>query len=115
MLVGHFVGYNIESKGYWIYWPSKRTVSVERNIIFNENDVTTSENITFTSGDTSAEGEKDKIIQSIPKTSENVDDSDILEENEHQQKQDEEEQENKPQPSNTISFPSTLKDNSKPV
>ena len=115
VLVGCFVGYDIESKGYRIYWPSKQTVSVERNVVFNENDVTTSENITITSGDTSAEGEKDKIIQSIPKTSENVDDLDILEENKHQQKQDEEEQENEPQPSNTIPFPSTLKDNSEPV
>ena len=56
-LVGRFIGYDIESKGYQIYWPSKRTVSVERNVCFNENDVTTSENITITSGDTLAEGE----------------------------------------------------------
>ena len=27
--VGHFVGYDSESKGYRIYWPGKRSVSVE--------------------------------------------------------------------------------------
>ena len=28
----HFVGYDGQSKGYRMYWPSKRTVSVERNV-----------------------------------------------------------------------------------
>ena len=28
--VGHFVGYGLESKGYRIYWPRKRSVSVEQ-------------------------------------------------------------------------------------
>ena len=37
--VGQFVGYDSESKGFWIYWPGKRSVSVERNVVFNENDV----------------------------------------------------------------------------
>ena len=27
--VGRFVGYNSESKGYRIYWPGKRSVTVE--------------------------------------------------------------------------------------
>ena len=37
--VGCFVGYDLESKGFRIYWPGKISVSVERNVIFNENDV----------------------------------------------------------------------------
>ena len=56
-IVGHFVGYNLELKGYRIYWPTKRTISVERNIVINDNDVTSADNITLDSGDISAEGE----------------------------------------------------------
>ena len=32
--IGRFVGYDSESKGYRIYWPGKRSVTVERNIMF---------------------------------------------------------------------------------
>ena len=46
--VGRFVGYDSESKGFRIYWPSKRSVSVERNVVFNEDDVLTEEdNVTI--------------------------------------------------------------------
>ena len=31
-LVGRFVGYDIESKGYRIYWPTKRSISVEETL-----------------------------------------------------------------------------------
>ena len=61
--VGHFVGYDSESKGYRIYWPRKRSITVERNVVFNQNDVCEAENITISSRDTLSEGEKDKIIQ----------------------------------------------------
>ena len=37
--MGRFVGYDSESKGYRIFWPRKRTVSVERNVVFNEKDI----------------------------------------------------------------------------
>ena len=50
-LSGHFVGYDIKSKGYRIYWPTKRTISVERNVVINDNDITSMDNITFDSGD----------------------------------------------------------------
>ena len=53
----------------------------------------------------------DKDIQSIPKSSESVEDLDTLEENGSQQKQEEEEVESKPQPSNSIPFPSTSTEN----
>ena len=49
--VGQFVGYDLESKGYWIYWPQKRSITVEHNVIFNESDVTTNNNIHITAGD----------------------------------------------------------------
>ena len=37
--VWRFVGYDSESKGYRIYWPEKRSVTVKKNVIFNENNV----------------------------------------------------------------------------
>ena len=64
------MGYDSKSKGYRIYWPAKRTVSVERNVVFNENDVHSVENIAVIPGDSLAEGEKDKIIQQSPKNPE---------------------------------------------
>jgi len=46
--IGRFVGYDSESKGYWIYWPNKRSVMVEHNVIFNEDNVLTkSDHITI--------------------------------------------------------------------
>ena len=60
---GWFVGYDLESKGYWIYWPQKWTITVERNVIFNESDVTANDNIHITAGDAVDEGERDKVLQ----------------------------------------------------
>ena len=105
------MSYGNVTKGYRIYCPTKRSISVERNIVFNENDVTSAENITLTSGDISVVGERDKDIQSIPKSSESVEDLDTLEENGSQQKQEEDEDESEPQPSNSIPFPSTSIEN----
>jgi hypothetical protein len=66
--VGCFVGYDSESKGYRIYWPAKRTVTVERNVVFSEDDVRMNENLTVIPGDPLAEGEKEKVIQQSPNT-----------------------------------------------
>jgi Reverse transcriptase (RNA-dependent DNA polymerase)/gag-polypeptide of LTR copia-type/GAG-pre-integrase domain len=33
-----FVGYDDESKGYRVFWPSKRHVSIERDVYFNKNE-----------------------------------------------------------------------------
>ena len=62
--VGRFVGYDSESKGFRIYWPGKRSVSVEHNVIFNENDVRNDDGNVPVSGALS-EGEKEikKVIQ----------------------------------------------------
>ena len=89
-------------KGYRIYWPTKRTISVERNV-----DITSADNITLDSGDILAEGEREKIIQSIPKSSEDSEDPNSLLKTDSQSKQDEEEVDNKPLPSNITLFPST--------
>lgn len=61
--VGRFVGYDFKSKGYRIYWPNKHSISVERNVVFNENDVLTNNDTVVIPGDILAEGERDKIIQ----------------------------------------------------
>ena len=61
--VGQFVGYDLESKGYRIYWPQKRSITVERNVVFNESDVTANDNIHITAGNAVDEGERDKILQ----------------------------------------------------
>ena len=104
-LVSQFVGYDIESKGYQIYWPTKRSITVERNVVINENDVHTTENLTIIQDDALSEGERIKDIQSIPKNSGNIEDTEIQSENKSQSKPDTEETNNKPQLSNTIPFP----------
>src|SRR5271168_1027696 len=62
--VGRFVGYDSESKGFRIYWPATRSVSVERNVVFNENDIRNDDGTVPIPGALS-EGEKeaDKVIQ----------------------------------------------------
>ena len=60
---GQFFGYDSESKGYYIYWLAKHTISIERNVTFNEKDTHFMET-TIISGDVLAEGEKEKVIQS---------------------------------------------------
>ena len=63
--VCHFVGYDSESKGYRIYWPQKKSISVERDVVFNSNDVTSEDNTVPISDDVLAEGEREKILQSL--------------------------------------------------
>jgi hypothetical protein len=60
---GRFVGYDAESKGYRIYWPEKRSITVERNVVFNQNDVLKPEETTIIPGEAQSEGEINKIIQ----------------------------------------------------
>jgi hypothetical protein len=49
---GHFVGFNEESKGYRVYWPTKKKVSIERDIFFNKKE-------SLQHNDTQIEGEWD--------------------------------------------------------
>ena len=55
-----FVGYDQERKGYHVYWPDKRTVTVERNVIFRPNEVAVPEGIQSEGVRT---GEPEKIAQ----------------------------------------------------
>ena len=60
---GHFVGYDSESRGYRIYWPEKRLITVECNVVFNQDDVLKSEDSTIIYGKAQSEGESNKVIQ----------------------------------------------------
>ena len=62
--IGQFVGYDTESKGFRIYWPGKRSITVKRNVVFNENNTHTPENFTVIPGDTLDEGKKDEYKKS---------------------------------------------------
>ncbi|RDB27836.1 Retrovirus-related Pol polyprotein from transposon TNT 1-94 [Hypsizygus marmoreus] len=42
---GHFVGIDDESKGYRIYWPKKRSVTVERDVYFNKDAALNPDNV----------------------------------------------------------------------
>ena len=70
---GRFVGYDSESKGYQIYWPKKRSVTVERNIVFNPEDANSAEDIAIIYGEAQSEGEKQKIIQHLLNKAETID------------------------------------------
>jgi hypothetical protein len=61
--VGRFVGYDSESKGFRIYWPGKRTVTVERDIVFNENNIRDGSVMISSNVLSEGEIEGDKIIQ----------------------------------------------------
>jgi Reverse transcriptase (RNA-dependent DNA polymerase) len=93
-----FVGYDSESKGYWIYWPNKRSVTVEWNVVFNEDDVLTTDDVTIIPSNTLAEGERDKIIQ--PPSSNNAKHDNVSEPEPEANSQPEAE------PPNSIPFPS---------
>ena len=66
--LGQFVGYNSESKGFHIYWPNKQSVTVKRDVIFNQEDVLTKNDHVVIPGGVLSEGEKDKVIQHPEKT-----------------------------------------------
>src|ERR1700728_4279486 len=53
----HFVGYDAERKGFCVYWPLKRRISVERNIRFIPNEILIPEGI---------ESEREQMIQQRP-------------------------------------------------
>ena len=59
---GRLVGYDSKSKGFKIYWPEKRSMTVEHNIVFNQEDENASNKIAIIHGVTQSEGENEKII-----------------------------------------------------
>ena len=61
--VGRFVGYDTESKGYRIYWPAKRSVTVEQNVVFNSDNIPNIPESAVIQDNAQSEGESQKIIQ----------------------------------------------------
>ncbi len=59
-----FVGYDKERKGYRVYWPEKRKITVERNVRFVPDTITIPEIIR-------SEGEQRRLL-SVPETSETL-------------------------------------------
>jgi hypothetical protein len=111
---GQFVGYDSESKGYRIYWPEKRSVTVEQNIVFNQDDPCTSDDTAIIYGKAQSEKKKVKVIQA-PKNN----DKDLKkpkdEEPEDQQTSEEKSQPHQsPQDSNSVLFSSTDEPQPKP-
>jgi hypothetical protein len=96
--VGHFVGYDSKSKGYCIYWPQKRSITVKQNVVFNDKDTLTLDGSVVIPSDVLAEGEKDKVIQA-PITDIKCNDIDVISEVQPETIKD-----NLP---NSIPFPST--------
>ena len=86
--VGRFIRYDAESKGYRIYWPSKQSITVKRNVVFNKNDTHTVENFTVIPGDVSTEGEKDEINKVIQHPTNNIEDVEESAESENQDQND---------------------------
>ena len=60
---GQFVAYDSESKGYRIYWPEKRSITVEHNVVFNQDDIQKSADSTIIYGKAQSEGGSNKVIQ----------------------------------------------------
>jgi hypothetical protein len=100
--VGRFVGYDAESKGFRIYWPGKWSITIERNVVFNEKDVhTTDTTVTISSG-VQSEGERDKVIQHPENVAQNQEKEPVDDKQPDNQKSDDE---TNPSMSNTIPFP----------
>ena len=99
--IGWFIGYDSESKGYCIYWPNKQSITVECNVIFNEDDVLTTNDIAIIPGNVLAKGERDKIIQN-PTPNANTDKWNVNQLEFEAEKADVPD----PEPTNTIPFPS---------
>jgi hypothetical protein len=66
------VGYDSKSKGYTIYWPEKWSITIEWNIVFNQDDSSISDKTTIIHGETLSEGENEKIIQASQNNAKDV-------------------------------------------
>ena len=69
---GCFVGYDLESKGYQIYWPGKCSITVEQNVIFNQDNTNTHDDTAIIYGKVLSEGRRkksSKTLKIMPRTS----------------------------------------------
>jgi hypothetical protein len=104
---GRFVGYDSESKEYRIYWPEKRSVTVEQNVIFNQDDAHTSDDTTIIYGEAQSEEEKDKVIQALQNNNKDLEKSKDEEPKDQQTSEEKLQPHQSPQDPNSALFPST--------
>ncbi|KAI0075254.1 hypothetical protein K474DRAFT_1600071, partial [Panus rudis PR-1116 ss-1] len=58
MAIGHWVGFDEESRGHRIYWPERRIVSIERSVRFNIDEPSTATEVPL-------EGERETAIERL--------------------------------------------------
>ena len=102
---GCFVGYNSESKGHQIYWPEKWSITIERNIVFNQDDATTHNNTAIIYGKVLSEGEKEKVIQNPQNNATNIEQLANEDSEDQQAPEKESEPHQSPKSTNSICFP----------
>jgi Reverse transcriptase (RNA-dependent DNA polymerase) len=109
---GHFVGYDSESKGYRIYWPEKRSITVEHNVVFNQDDANTSDKLAVINSVAQSEGENKKIIQALQNNNKSLEDPENKKPADQHHQEDNSQTHQSPKLSNSVPFPST--DNPQP-
>ena len=103
--LGRFVGYDSESKGFRIYWPTKRSVTIKQNVVFHDGDVTV--DATAVIPGNSSEGEKEKIIQNPENTIKCTEDDPIKNTSSEPHLENNTNLSLDPEAQNTVPFPST--------
>ena len=104
---GCFVRYNSESKSYQIYWPKKQSITIERNVIFNQDDATTHDDMAIIYGEVLSEGEKEKVIQNPQNNATNIEQSTNEDSEDQQAPEKESEPHQSPKSTNSIHFPTS--------
>jgi hypothetical protein len=109
---GHFVGYDSKSKGYRIYWPEKRSITVERNVVFNQDNANASDKLAIINGVAQSEGKNKKIIQAPQNNDKSLEDPENKKPADQHHQEDNSKTHQSPKLSNSVLFSST--DNPQP-
>ena len=102
---GQFVGYDSESKGYQVYWPEKWSITVKRNVVFNQDNATTHDDTAIIYGKLLSEEEKEKVIQNPKNNITNFDQPANKDSEDQQAPEKEPEPHQSPKSTNTVRFP----------
>ena len=92
----------MESKGYRIYWPRKCSITVEQNVIFNQDDTNTHDDTAII-----YKGEKEKVIQNSQKNVKDIENPENEEPEDQQTQEKQLEPHQSPKSTNTITFPTS--------
>ena len=90
-----------------IYWPEKRSITVEHNVVFNQDNANASDEIAVIHGMAQSEGENKKIIQAMQNNNESLEDPENEKHADQQHLEDDSKTHKSPKLSNTVPFPST--------